>query len=74
MFTPAFEKTAGFFDATAKMFRKPLANAGKAIASPAASAVTKPALATRLDGSAVTSNWGLKQGVRSGSIRYSDIK
>lgn len=30
-------------------------------------------LATRVDGSKVTTDWGLKQGLKSGSVRYADI-
>lgn len=73
MFTNGFQKTAGFFDGAAKMFKaiKPSAtNVAKAV-TPSTS-IAKP-LATRLDGSKVMTGWGLQQGVRNGSVRYGNI-
>lgn len=80
MFTKGFLKTAGFWSNAGQTFKKGLnlmteSSATSKAIKPATSATRgSGVLAKRVDGSKVTSDWGLRQGVRSGAVRYGDIK
>lgn len=80
MFTKGFQKTAGFWSNAGQAIKKgyglmtgsTVANAAVKPGTAAVKRATGP-LARRVDGSAVTTEWGLKQGVKSGAIRYGDV-
>lgn len=74
MFTNGFEKRANFLKQIGGTVKSMISPSTKSMANVGAKTMAPKVLATRLDKSPVTSEWGLRQGLKSGAVRYADIK
>ena len=69
MFVDGFEKVAFIGKLLSKIKPKDAISA----ATKATPTVTKPLAFRRIDKTPVTTDWGLKQGVKNDTVRYADI-
>lgn len=73
MFVNGFNKTASMFGSIKGLLSAAKPKTLGSAVSTATKSMQPKTLAKRLDGSKVTTEWGLQQGKNSGSIRYGDI-